>query len=258
MDEASAARACLGLGETAVGQGHAHGAAAWYTRGIQYAGSDPALNADLLLGAATVSQERGQSEDALDLLRRAREAFQILEQPRGTARALHMQGRAEAQRGDHAAALASYREALSHLHSTRRSPRTEMSIRLSLCELYLDWGRLPDAEDEIRRTEELAIVNNLTRQLARLYILMGKVRGRQGEETGFVFFEKAIELCRGREPSPRLEAEAYMEYGLFRKHFGDLDEARAYLERAREILDDAGNGSLLARVDAELATLPAF
>jgi hypothetical protein len=81
---------------------------------------------------------------------------------------------------------------------------------------------------------------------------MGKVRGLQGDDTGFVFFEKAVELCRGTNPTPKLEAEAYMAYALFRDGFGDREEARAYLERAREILETLTDGPSLERIDNEL------
>jgi hypothetical protein len=78
---------------------------------------------------------------------------------------------------------------------------------------------------------------------------MGKLRGRQGDEQGFVFFEKAIELCQGTEPSPRLEAEVYREYGLFRSELGDKDEGLAYLARAREILETLDHDGLTQAVN---------
>ena len=57
------------------------------------------------------------------------------------------------------------------------------------------------------------------------------------------------------EESPRLEAEIYLEYGRFRRELGDWEESRAYLERAREILETLGDGSAVNRVDSELGQL---
>ena len=254
-EKMSAAFACRGLGEVAAAQEKWSGARSWYTRGLEYAGNDGRLNADLSLGVGKVAQARGDQEAAAEWLGKARTAYQELNDGEGIVRALSAWGAFEASRDRSNEALSSYREALASLQRIGRNPALEMAIRISICRLYLEWERLPDAEDEIRRAEETAIEHNLTQSLARLYVIMGKVRGRQSDDAGFVFFEKAIELCRGRDPSPLLEAEAYLEYGVFRNAMGDPDEARAYLERSREILETGDGGALLARVDAELARL---
>jgi len=120
----------------------------------------------------------------------------------------------------------------------------------------MDQGRWREAEDEARRGEELAIAQNLTRQLARLYVILGTLRGAQGDEDGFVFFEKAIELCRGLEPSPRQEGETYVEYARFRRGLGDRDGARACFERALEIFATLNYNTGRDLVTAELAALP--
>lgn len=255
LDTHSAAVACQGLGDVAQAQGKWQGAASWYTRGLQYTESEPRLRANLQLGLGEVARSRGQLEDAGEWLRQAGAAFAELRDGEGSARVLNAWGLLETLRVRHVEALARYSEALARLRDGQRHPVIEMEIRLNLCELYLEWGRLPDAEDEIRRAEELAIEHNLPQQLARLYVIMGKVRGRQGDDTGFVFFEKAIELCRGQEPWPRLEADVYLSYALFRKDLGDLEECRAYLGRAHEVLEAIGDGAELARVDGELARL---
>src|SRR2546423_15085661 len=85
----------------------------------------------------------------------------------------------------------------------------------------------------MRRAEQVAIAGNLTGRLVQIYTLMGKLRGRQLDETGFVFFEQAIELSRMLEPSPTTEAQVYVEYGLFRERLGQREEARPYLGRPR-------------------------
>jgi hypothetical protein len=86
-------------------------------------------------------------------------------------------------------------------------------------------------------------------------VFFGKIRGRQGDENGFVFFEQAIELCRSGEPAVKLEADVYREYANFRLTMGDRHEARAYLQRARDLLVQFGNEIALDRIDQELRQL---
>jgi len=126
-----------------------------------------------------------------------------------------------------------------------------------LAELYLDLGRTLDAEDEARCAEDIATAHHLPATLARVYMIMGKLRGKQRDENGFVFFEQAIELCRTGDPARRLEADVYAEYAHFRMTMGDRIEAQAYLERARELLEPFGDEVARARIDDELRELVA-
>jgi tetratricopeptide (TPR) repeat protein len=254
-DTRGAALACLGLGGVALQEGHAQGAESWYARGLSHAADDAQLTASLFLGLAEIARERGDLEGVAQRLRVALELLQQSDDVDGISRCEDAWARLEAQLGNTDAALAHYREALASLEKGGGSIALEMDIRLNLCQLFLDCERLPDAEDEIRRAEESAIVHNLTRQLACVYVMMGKMRGHQHDETGFVFFEKAAELCRGMEPFPRLEAQVYVAYALFRKQLGNPDEARALLERAHEILEDIGTSAALRDVTVEITTL---
>src|SRR5216117_2657471 len=168
-----------------------------------------------------------------------------------------MQGLLEGQLGNEAAAMAAYREALAWAQRAPRDAGLEVAIRLNLAELHLEAGRFLDGDEEMRRAEQVAIAGNLTSRLVQIYMLMGRLRGRQLDETGFVFFEQAVELSRTLEPSPAAEAQVYLEYGLFRERLGQREEARAYLERAREIFDSVGEALERDRVDDELRKLSA-
>ncbi len=254
-DQVSAALACYGLGEILMAQGRWQGAESQFTRGLRFAEADIPLQGNLLLGSGEVARRRAQLETAADRITRARQLFERLSDGEGIVRSLNAWGLLEKDRTHNDEALASFRDGLARLHELGDHPRLEMAIRLNLCELYVDWNRLPDAEDEVRKAEEAAIANNYTRHLAQLYVIMGRVRGLQNDETGFVFFEKAIELAQGAEPAPRQEAEIYRAYAQFRNRLGDRDEATAYLERARELLESVGDGTRLAKVDEELSEL---
>lgn len=236
-DSGGAIDACTGLGDAAAAQGSWNGAESWYKRGLRLAEEDSTRMGELLHRLARAASGRGDHAAALELMRRAREALA----PGDTldrAAFLSTEGEIELRRNDVAAGIRVLREAQA-LAERGDAPALQVTIALSLARAFMSSGRWRDAEDEARRGEELAIAHNLTRPLARLYAVLGAVRGAEGDQDGFVFFEKAIELSRGPDPSPTLEGETYLEYGRFRRRFGDLSEAQACFERAHELLASA-------------------
>jgi len=259
FDQGGAIAACQGLGDTAVAQGQWGGAQAWYARGLRLAeaSADHRSLARLERQLAVLTRKQGSLAAAGDHLRRAREAAETSGDPEEMGRVLATQGELDVELGRHDAAAAAYREALAWVQRAPRNPNLELTIRLHIAELQLDQARLLEAEEELRRAEQLAIAANTTRGLVQIYTLMGKLRGSEQDETGFVFFEQAIELCNTLERSLATEAQVYLEYGLFRERLGQRDEARAYLERAREILTYLGEAVERGRVDAELEKLSA-
>ncbi len=114
-----------------------------------------------------------------------------------------------------------------------------------------------EADAGLRRAEQVAISGSMLLRLVDVYTLMGRLRGAQEDETGFVFFEQAIELAQGLQHSRATEAHVYHAYGLFRSRLHQQDEARAYLERAREIFDSLGEAVERERVEAELRAMSA-
>lgn len=256
-DDEGAARACLGLGTVAEAQARWSGAQAWFRRGLRYETVSEPLVARLHLGMGEAARARGQLEDASSQASRARELFERAADGPGIVRAEAALAQLDVTREQRHEALTRFRAALARLRAQGGDAKLEIAIRMHICQLYVDWGRLPDAEDEIRSAEETAVLHNASLELARLYLVLGKIRGVLRDDTGFVFFEKSLELTRHPEPAPRLEAEVYLEYGLFRRGQEDFEEARAYLERAREILAcGVGDGPLLGRIETELARLP--
>jgi tetratricopeptide (TPR) repeat protein len=259
FEQAGAIDACVGLGSVALERAEWAGAEAWYARALRLveAGGDRLRVGRIEHQLALLARRQGDLAAAGDHLRRARECFEALALGREMARVLDAQGQLDDALGRPAPAAAAYREALAWVRRGERDPGLEVTIRLHLAELLLETNRLLEADEEMRRAEQLAITSNLTRRLVPIYTLFGKLRGRQGDETGFVFFEQAIELCRTVERSPIEEARVYHEYGLFRHRWGMADEARAYLERAREIFHSLGVDAEVERVQAELQALSA-
>ncbi len=259
FDQAGAIAACEGLGHAALWEGQWPGAQAWFARGLRLAdasGDRRALGRlERQLGVLACKQ--GDLAAAGEHVRKAREWLETADAPDEMARALSTQGQLDAQLGRHAAASAAYREALAWVQRSPGDVALELSVRLSLAELQLDAGRLLEAEEEMRRAEQVAIAGNLPADLIQVYSLMGKLRGQQQDETGFVFFEQAIELCRVLEPLPGAEAQVYLDYGLFQERLEHLEEARAYLERARELFAAQGETVKRERAEAELQKLSA-
>jgi tetratricopeptide (TPR) repeat protein len=259
FDQVGAIAACEGLGDAALSQGEWSGARAWYARGLRLAEASAALRAAgrLERQLGVLARKQGDVAAAGEHLRRARERLEAAGAPEEVARVLSAQGQLDAELGRHGVAAAAYREALAWVQRGPRDAALELSIRISLAELQLAAGRLLEADEELRRAEQLAIAGNLTRRLTEIYTLMGRLRGAQDDETGFVFFEQAIELSKLLDRTPAAEAQVYLEYGLFRERVGQREEARAYLERAREIFDSLGQAVARERVDAELRKVSA-
>jgi tetratricopeptide (TPR) repeat protein len=259
FDQAGAIVSCEGLGDVALAQSEWAGAHAWYGRGLRLAeaSGDGRRIGRLERQLGVLARKQGDPTAAGEHLRRARERFEVAGAADELARVLNTQGQLDAQLGRDAAAAAAYREALAWTQRAERNPADELSIRLNLAELHLESGRLLEGEEELRRAEQMAIAENLTARLAQIYMLMGKLRGRQEDETGFVFFEQAIELCKTLQRLPAIEAQVYREYGLFRRLLGQHEEARAYLERAREIFESLGEAVERERVEAELQKVSA-
>lgn len=256
-DGARAAAACLALGNIALQRATPQGAVSWFSRGLQHSDGNAGMSGRLHLGMSEVMIVRDAFDEAAARLKLAEDCLSRPEDGAGLVELRSGMARLAARTGRLDEAVGHFRSALDHAQRGTHDPRVELPVRLELCRFLLTAGRLVDAEDEARRAEEEAVVNNLTNDLARLYIIMGGIRTAQRDDSGFVFFEKAIELSRGGEPAPLIEADAYYEYGIFRRTFEDPYEARAYLERAREILETLGDTPALARVDLELERTPA-
>jgi tetratricopeptide (TPR) repeat protein len=244
FNQSGAVDASAGLGNAAFERAEWSGARAWYSRALRLAeaGSDRLRLGVIEHRLGLLDRRQGDLAAAGDHLRRARECFETLngEATLEMARVLDAQGELDAALGRPEPAAGAFREALAWVRRDKHDPGLDVTIRLHLAELLLETGRWLEADEEMRRAEQLAITANQTRGLVRIYTLLGTLRGRQSDETGFVFFEQAIALCSALEGPPIDEARVYRAYGQFRQVCGSADEARAYLERAHEIYRSLG------------------
>lgn len=250
------ALACHGLGGVAMARSQWAGAEAWFAKGLEHAGGDRLLVARLTLACARVAQAGGHDEVAGSRLVAALNTYESENDPEGQARVLYAQALLAAQQGRIARAISYHADALERIRGAPGTAALEVEIRTSFGETLLRANRLLDAEDQLRRAEQLAIARDLPSLLARLYVVLGRVRAARGDENGFVFFEKALELCGGPEPAPRLAADVWLAYGHFRSALGEPDEARVCFESARALLEQFGESHAITRVEQELARLP--
>jgi tetratricopeptide (TPR) repeat protein len=259
FDSVGAIDACLGLGIVAVEQGAWAGAQAWYARGLRIASEvgDERRIGHLHHGLGELARRKGDRTAAEEALRAARERFEALNDAREMSRVLTTQGLLEADVGSAVRAANMYREALAWTHRESPDAALEVFIRISFAKLHIEVGHFLEAEEELRRAEQLAIASHLIRRLVQIYTLFGRLRGLQGDESGFVFFEQSIQLARLLEGSPVAEAQAYHEYGMFRLMLREHDESLGYLERARELFELVGASAELERVKAEIRSISA-
>ena len=253
FEQSGVAEACAGLGSLAAAQGQWSGARSWYRKGLTAAQSARDLKriGHLYHRLASVDDHDGNAVVALEHLQEARRSVESIQDAEGLARVLAAQGDVESKQGLRDAAALSYREGLAWARRAS-APAVECAILIRLAEFHLGADRFHEAEEDLRRAEQTAIAHTLSRRLVQVYTLMGRLRGRQKDETGFVFFEQALELCRATERAPSAEGRLYWEYGNFRSLLGSPDEARAYLEKARAIFESLGETGELEGVEADL------
>ncbi|MGA9835808.1 MAG: tetratricopeptide repeat protein [Gemmatimonadaceae bacterium] len=259
FNPSGAIAACIGLGGVEVELGQWLGAQAWYQRALRLAetAGDATTVARIHHATGEFLRRRGDFAAAEPELRLARDAFEEAGETRELARVLCTLGLLDADLGMSSRAASAFREALAWLRNGKEHVELEVFVRYHFAKLHVEEGRFLEAEDEIRRAEEFAISANLLRRLAQLYSLLGSMRGLQGDETGFVFFEQAIALARMLDRSLLLEAQVYRDYGVFMVRLDRREEARAYLTRAREIFESLGASGDLELVDADLARISA-
>jgi tetratricopeptide (TPR) repeat protein len=113
------------------------------------------------------------------------------------------------------------------------------AIAIDLAESYLRDGQLSHAVDLGRMAEERAIAARSPYYLGRMYQGRGNIARASGDEGGFIFYEKALQIARDKG-YPLLESETLVDYALLRGRTGGFEEAQAYLERALEMFREMG------------------
>ena len=255
FNDSAVIAACEELGNIHRVMGESAGAQSWYERGLGLNGTHGVRSGWLLLRLGDLARERDDIRAATALLDRAREYMRAGADAAGMAQTLSAQGQVHIAQGHHATALGCYREALVWARQGPEPANLEIDIRIRLSELALESGRWLEAEADLRQAEQAALAHGLTRSLVEIYTLLGRLSGREGEETGFVFFEQALELRAVLELDALVEADVCLAYSQFHSALGNVDASRAYLERAGEMYRARGQASGAERVHRELSLL---
>jgi tetratricopeptide (TPR) repeat protein len=127
-------------------------------------------------------------------------------------------------------------------------------IATDLSDAWLADGHVTEAEEFARISEEHALQSGSPYTLGYMYRHLGNLSRVRGNEDGFTFFEKALQIAR-EKGYRSLEAETLADYAALRGHNGGEEEAVAYLERARELFMELGSVQDLARTERALGEL---
>lgn len=127
-------------------------------------------------------------------------------------------------------------------------------LATDLAEWHAQEGRTTQAEEWSRTAEEHAIAARSPYILGRMYQGRGNVARARGDDDGFIFYEKALEIAREKKYAI-LEAETLVDYAQLRVNTGGAEEAQAYLERALEVFRESGSVREQARAEQLLTQL---
>lgn len=242
--------ALTGMGNVYVMQGHWNDAITQYQAARVLCGDDFARKrGQLAINLALMHRERGELDSATAELALASDLWHELDRADQSAW-YNYSGLIALTRAEFDAAETAFRQALE----TADSDFGRAMVLDNLAELFIQRGNLTDAETLGRSAEELALRAGSPRALAEIYTRLGKTFRLRADLDGVTFFEKALELCRG-QAYPLTEANAYLEYGIFRRILGDAEEARSCIERALQICAQIGAEQLQQTAQQQMALL---
>jgi tetratricopeptide (TPR) repeat protein len=190
---------------------------------------DRQLRAQLHANLAMVAREEGRLDEAGEWLGAARTGWSDMSAA-DRANWHNLAGLVALSRGEYDVAEAAFAAAAD----LAADDFTRAMVFDNVAELALRRTQYAEAEVAARRAEDHALRAGSSRALTEIYIRLGRIFAAQQDANGVTFFEKALELA-GRHAYPALEAAAYEAYAAFRSDLGDVEEAKAYIARAREL-----------------------
>jgi tetratricopeptide (TPR) repeat protein len=206
--------------------------------------------AQLFNNLGGVSHRTGRLDESEGWLDRGGEIWETMDAPLETAICHLHRGHLRKAQGRLAEARASYQAGLNlEIPSSLKA-----ILAADLASVWLLDGYMAEAEEEARVAEEHAIATRSPYTLGYMYRQLGNLARARGDEDGFTFYEKALQIAR-EKGYPSLEAETLADYAELRGQNGGAEEAVAYLERAREMFMDLGSVQELERTEQGLAEL---
>jgi tetratricopeptide (TPR) repeat protein len=199
-----------------------------------------------------VLTREGRLEEAEAWFERALALWGEMDSPVDLAICRHNLAILRKRQGRRAEALTHYLEALA----LAVPAALRAVIATDLARFHLEEGDFAEATRWGREAERQAVAGRSPYALGHMYLGLGNIARGRGDEEGFVFYEKALEIAREKR-LPFLEAETLLDYALLRRRMGGAEEARSYAERAREIfqqLEAVHEQERAARILAEVTT----
>jgi tetratricopeptide (TPR) repeat protein len=245
-----------GGGNVSMYQGRWGEAAAAYAQALELTESDPENlrleRGQLFNNMGNVCARTGRLPEAEEWLVRAYEFWQTVESPVDLAVFYTDLGHLREVQGRLSEARAAYKAGLDlQIPSSIKAILAADAAEMGLLE-----GYVAEAEDLARIAEQHAIASRSPYTLGHVYAYLGNLARAQGNEDGFTFFEKALQIAR-EKGYPSLEADTLVDYAMLRRATGGVEEAEAYLERAREMFVELGSPLKVARVERVLAEIRA-
>jgi tetratricopeptide (TPR) repeat protein len=238
--------ACQGLGNVCVDQGRWDEAVRWYTRGVELlSGAPPSrLLWQLYVNLSVAARRAGDLDAGERWLAEAEAVIGALDDEAGRLPLENTRARLLLARGDAGAAEAAYRRSLA----AAGPPGQRAVVLVNLAECLRIAGRLKEAEEVVRELERVVLLHGLTTLLPHVYRELGEVARARGDGEAFLFFEQALDLCRGGAGTPLDLAETQHAYARHERAQGNADAAEARLREALAVYEAAG-----ARPEAERA-----
>ncbi len=245
--------AITGAGNVSLWQGRWADAEDAYLEALRLSEGAPELELErgqLFNNLANVATRLERQGEAQGWFERAHATWRAVDSPLDLAVCLHNEAHLRALQGRRAEARAAYERALA----LPVPPTLRAVVAADIAELLGEEGHLTLAADWARVAEEHAAAAGSPYALGRMYHARGNIARASGDVDGFTFFEKALEIARGKG-YPYLEAETLAHYADLRLRTGGEEEALAYLERARDMFRDLGAVRDLERTEEALARL---
>jgi tetratricopeptide (TPR) repeat protein len=244
-----------GAGNVKTYQGRWAEAAELYREALEL--TEQAGNADLQMergqlfnNLGGVSHRTGRLDESEKWLDMGREVWEQIHAPLEAAVNHLHRGHLRKSQGRLADARASYEAGLNlQIPSSLKA-----ILAADLASVWLLDGYMAEAEEVARVAEEHAIATRSPYTLGYMYRQLGNLARARGDEDGFTFYEKALQIAR-EKGYPSLEAETLADYAELRQRNGGAEEAVDYLERARELFMELGSVQDLERAEQSLVQL---
>lgn len=253
-DEVGAVVACQGLGNVHVDQSRWSQAREWYLRGVERCPARPptAEYVHLCVGLSVVERRLGDLDAAAEWLARGEAGAAGLGDGL-MAYVDHGWGRLHLARGRAEDAESAIRRALGR----EVDPVTRVAFMAGLSEPLLRQGRTREAFAVARDAEALAIHYHAVPRLPDVYRALGAAAAERDDAEAYLFYEKALEVCRDHRLPAYEVAATQQHYGRLQARRGEWEAADARLREAHRLYTELGARTEADEVAQELGRMGA-